>query len=203
MTNKYLPEQKANNLREVYKQLCGSYRAIDEFRTKLLGFLPLATGAGIFLLLADKKVMSSSQDYLWAIGAFGFIVTLGLFCFELHGIKKCTHLLKHGEKLEESLGTGQFTNRPRGFAGFINEPFASGIIYPAVLAVWTYIALVFPPPIKYSGIFSTSLAQDGAICVFSIGFVFTFLYDLRLILDKKIKKILVCLKNYIMVQANR
>ena len=40
--------QKAENLRTVYRELCSSYRAIDDFRTKLLGFLPLATGAGIF-----------------------------------------------------------------------------------------------------------------------------------------------------------
>jgi hypothetical protein len=27
-----------------YEELCTSYRAIDDFRAKLLGFLPLVTG---------------------------------------------------------------------------------------------------------------------------------------------------------------
>jgi hypothetical protein len=38
---------------KVYDQLCISYRAIDDFRAKLLGFLPLVSGSGIFLLLND------------------------------------------------------------------------------------------------------------------------------------------------------
>jgi hypothetical protein len=29
-----------DNLRAIYQELCNSYRAIDDFRTKLLGFLP-------------------------------------------------------------------------------------------------------------------------------------------------------------------
>ena len=33
----------------VYNELCNSYRAIDDFRTKLLGFLPLVTGGGLIL----------------------------------------------------------------------------------------------------------------------------------------------------------
>ena len=40
------------NTLTAYKKLCTSYRAIDDFRAKLLGFLPLATG-GVFLLI-DK-----------------------------------------------------------------------------------------------------------------------------------------------------
>lgn len=46
-------DPQRNNLATGYQELCNSYRAIDDFRAKLLGFLPLATGTGIFLLL-DK-----------------------------------------------------------------------------------------------------------------------------------------------------
>jgi hypothetical protein len=38
-----------DHLKAAYQELCHSYRAIDDFRAKLLGFLPLATGTGIFL----------------------------------------------------------------------------------------------------------------------------------------------------------
>jgi hypothetical protein len=47
---KSMSDEKNENLKTVYQQLCESYRAIDDFRAKLLGFLPLATGTGIFLL---------------------------------------------------------------------------------------------------------------------------------------------------------
>ncbi|MBN2419289.1 MAG: hypothetical protein JXL81_07880, partial [Deltaproteobacteria bacterium] len=39
----------------IYKELCNSYRAIDNFRAKLLGFLQLATG-GVFLLYSGEKI---------------------------------------------------------------------------------------------------------------------------------------------------
>jgi hypothetical protein len=71
------------------------------------------------------------------------VITLGLFFFELYGIKKCTQLISAGRKLEEDLHVknGQFVTRPPGVIGFINEPFAAGVIYPAVLAAWTFLAL--------------------------------------------------------------
>src|SRR5258706_10710692 len=35
---KSMSDEKDENLKAVYQQLCDSYRAIDDFRTKLLGF---------------------------------------------------------------------------------------------------------------------------------------------------------------------
>ena len=130
---------------KTYEQLCNSYRAIDDFRAKLLALLPLATGGGIFLLVGDHTRAEAIGPYLPVIGLFGFVVTLGLFFFELHGILKCTHLIKAAIKLEQNLEIneeeGQFIGRPLGIFGFINEPFAAGIIYPAVLAAWFFLAM--------------------------------------------------------------
>ncbi len=140
-----MSDEKNENLKAVYEQLCDSYRAIDDFRTKLLGFLPLATGGGIFLLLGPLS--NQTQRYLGPIGAFGVAITFGLFCYELYGIKKCTHLIAAGMQIEGQLGIdGQFIKRPPGVAGFIDEPFAAGIIYPAVGAAWMFLALPFPRP---------------------------------------------------------
>lgn len=174
-----------NHKLDVYKQICTSYYAIDDFRTKLLGFLPLATGAGIFLLVDDEKKIAAVEPYLRPIGLFGFVVTLGLFCFELHGILKCTRLIGAGEELEIKLGIqegeGQFRDRPLGVLGFINEPFASGVIYPAVLAAWAFLAMDFKLKQDYSAF---SLFQDAtwAVWVFIVGFIVTFFYNLSLIL---------------------
>ncbi|MFX0194484.1 MAG: hypothetical protein ACFFCW_00055 [Candidatus Hodarchaeota archaeon] len=181
-------KEQNNNLRTIYQELCTSYRAIDDFRAKLLGFLPLATGSGIFLLLTYKTKIDFVEQLLLPIGVFGFVVTLGLFCFELHGIKKCTHLINVGSQLEKTLGieNGQFGERPRGVAGFINEPFAAGVIYPAVLAAWTFLALDFKTNQDPFCFELNQLVDLWAIRVFSIGFVFSFLYDLRLILDEKV-----------------
>ena len=53
--------QGLQNLRTVYKELCNSYRAIDDFRTKLLGFLPWRLGPEIFF--SDKAKIDFVQPY--------------------------------------------------------------------------------------------------------------------------------------------
>ncbi len=162
-------DQNDNKLR-VYEQLCSSYRAIDDFRAKLLALLPLATGGGIFLLVGDQTRAKAIAPYLPPIGLFGVIVTLGLFFFELDGILKCTHLIRAGAKLERDLGidreTAHFIDLPLGILGFINEPLAAGIVYPAVLAAWTFLAMDF----------------KWAIWVFIVGFMITFIFNLWLII---------------------
>jgi hypothetical protein len=45
------------HLKTAYEEICTSYHAIDDIRMKLLGLLPIATGAGVFLLL-NKDVLA-------------------------------------------------------------------------------------------------------------------------------------------------
>jgi hypothetical protein len=135
----------------VYQQLCDNYRAIDDFRTKLLGLLPFATAAGVGILLNgafDDKAGDNTGRFLGAVGTFGFLGTLGLFSYELHGIKKCGWLIETGRRLETTLGVeGPFRSRPHQVAGFIDEPFAASVIYPASLAAWAFLALAVTSPL--------------------------------------------------------
>jgi len=45
-----MSEHRKDDLKTAYQQVCEGYRAIDDMRTKLLGLLPLATGAGVLVL---------------------------------------------------------------------------------------------------------------------------------------------------------
>jgi len=165
------------NRRAAYHELCTSYRAIDDFRAKLLGYLPLATAGGVVVLLRDTQSLESlskqTQDFLIVTGFFGFLITLGLFSFEIYGIRKCGALIRAGQKLEESLqlDNGQFMSRPQNVARVINEPFAAGVIYPAVLAAWMFLALHFACPQQRNCI---------SILCFVTGFVGTLMYDFYL-----------------------
>jgi hypothetical protein len=101
-----MSDEKNENLRAAYQQLSDSYRAIDDFRAKLLGFLPLATGTGIFVLLgplSDKNSHDLAKQFMAPVGAFGFVITLGLFFYELYGIKKCDSLILTGKQIEARL----------------------------------------------------------------------------------------------------
>ena len=179
MSNGNSDTPRAEKLMTVYRELCNSYRAIDDFRTKLLGFLPLATGAGLFFLVTDKAKLDVASPYLGPIGAFGFVITLGLFFYEFYGIKKCGALIGAGRILETELHIydGQFLKRPHGVLGFINEPFAAGVIYPAVLSAWTLLAMSFS---RYKG-----AARGGAAVIFFVGFAVSFFYVVKDKLKRK------------------
>jgi len=156
-----------------YDQLCVSYRAIDDFRAKLLGFLPLVTGGGLLFLTGSADGLA--REFFLPVGIFGLVVTLGLFSYEIYGIAKCHVLINAGGDMEASLslrtGQGQFQNRPRGVLGHINEPFAAAIIYPAAMAAWTYIAAFDAP--RWIG-------AALAVMVFIVGFTIILEYNRRL-----------------------
>ena len=202
-----------DNLLAAYQQLCSSYHAIDDFRAKLLGFLPLATGTGLFLVLDKLKggdpatldkikavdptildklkgidpaiieqlkgIDPKTASLLQAVGVFGFLITLGLFAYEIYGISKCGALIDAGKKMEvlllntpEDTRDGPFKSRPQNVACIINEPFASGVIYSAVLASWAFFFLAFSQWHDKNPVIPS--------IVFVVGFVGTLLYDLCL-----------------------
>jgi hypothetical protein len=157
-------------LRATYDQLCMSYRAIDDFRAKLLGFLPLVTGGGLILLTGRREEFA--REFFLPVGLFGLAVTAALFSYEIFGIRKCHDLIILGKQLEERLKyQGQFTVRRKLVWRVINEPFAAGIIYPAVMAAWMYLALFYT---------ARRLGAVISIAIFLLGFILTFMYDMRL-----------------------
>jgi hypothetical protein len=186
-----IPSPDDNNkhnadLIKVYDQLCESYRAIDDFRAKLLGFLPLASAGGAFLLLNDPEKITFAKPFLGPLGLFGFVVTLGLFFYEIYGIRKCHALINAGKKIECSLGItdGQFIKRPRNVLYLINEPFAAGIIYPVVLAAWMFLMKVYPQSQPEQAP-AVEAALSAAVWIFIAGFLVTLIYSLVLPLVDK------------------
>ena len=138
-TKALAPEPES--LATAYKVACDLYQRIDDFRAKLLGFLPLVSGTGIFLLL-NESTFKIDKNYLVAVGLFGFAVTLGLLLYELRGVQRCIRIINVAASLEREMHVaGPFRLRVHSFRNLINEPVAAGIIYPAVLAAWTYVAV--------------------------------------------------------------
>lgn len=136
-----------NKLLEVYKQLNAGYHAVDDFRAKLLGFLPLASGVA-FICLLDPAKASSVTPHLKEIGIAGMLVTLGLLIYELKGIMKCTDFIFSGKAIEEKLLVGsslsgkfsELAKEKNTIWGYVTEPVASAIVYATVMAGWAYVA---------------------------------------------------------------
>jgi hypothetical protein len=165
------------DLKTAYDQLCTSYRAIDDFRAKLLGFLPLVTGGGLILLTGRSNEVR--MEFFKPVGLFGIAVTAGLLAYELFGIKKCHALIEAGKALETKLHlpAGQFLGRPDHLLWVVNEPFAAATIYPAVLAAWTYLAFFFE---------AHNRGKVISLWVFVVGFVGVLLYDQFLKHEKRL-----------------
>jgi len=129
------------SLRVLYQETCRQHNAITDFRAKLLALLPLASGAGVLLLLGR----AADTRFLGAIGLYGLAVTVGLFLYELRGIQRCITLRDQAAGLEQELGVpaglGQFRDRPRAaLGGFVGVEGASWVVYLAILAGWAYVA---------------------------------------------------------------
>ena len=131
-----------HNLRSVYAEICNSYHGIDDFRARLLALLPIASGAGGLLILADRDTV---RDYLGPIGVFGALVTLGLFIYEIRGIQKCKALIDTGKAIETTMKVkdGPFSTYPPGqLNGWISAETAAYIVYLTIFAAWCYLAIV-------------------------------------------------------------
>jgi hypothetical protein len=154
-----------------YTEVCRSYERIDDFRAKLLGFLPLVSGTGLFFLLErmDTSVGNGGRaELLVPAGIFGFIVTVGLLLYELRGIQRCIRLASVGSVFESQMELkGRFTQWPHSLGRFINEPLAAAFIYSSVLAAWMFLTVV-------SASFPLAIVSAYIVLGISFGAIWSF-----------------------------
>jgi hypothetical protein len=161
-------DNKQPTLDTFYQEICNNYRAIDDLRMRLMGLFSIASGVGIAVLAKDPGLFSGSDGQtgsneqvgylLVPIGLFGFLVTFGLFLFELRGMQRCAALIKAGEDIERRAGVkGSFLSTPDPVDIFRLRPqkesehylsiaaSARGtgrVIYPTVLAAWVFVFVI-------------------------------------------------------------
>jgi hypothetical protein len=150
-------DTKSDVLIAVYAEICKSYHAIDDFRTKLLGFLPLTSLVGVFLLDREKTILSlsgASNELLGFAAVFAALFTLALFGYELRSIWRSHHLINEGLHIEKQLGIkhGQFhicageqcpDEHPKtiNIEILFNSKVVACVIYSIVFAAWLFMAL--------------------------------------------------------------
>lgn len=150
--------QKATDetLRAEYQEICDSHRAITDFRGKLLGLLPIASGTGIFLLL-DKPIKTPDTTFttfLVAAGIFGAAVTIGLYFYEYGGIWECHRLRECGKNLERELKIeSDYSRFQNTQPGRIGPPVAGVVVYFAVVVAWIFVSVhgLVSPNLKLAG----------------------------------------------------
>jgi hypothetical protein len=105
-----ISKEKREVLLAEYEQVCKSHAAITDFRAKLLAILPIASGAGLGVLVLQGKLSTTGAALLISLGLFGAIVAVGLFLYERAQVEECKQLRNHGAWIESELGidAGQF-----------------------------------------------------------------------------------------------
>jgi hypothetical protein len=133
---------------KLYEQLSSNIRATDDISFKLLGLVPLVSGAALgTLLLKDAEPIGErlSPSLITLFALFAAAVTLGLFRWELRNVQECAHLIGVARALarERLVGVGVppvRQARPPGPQG-IGKTEAEKIIYGATILAW----LALPP----------------------------------------------------------
>ena len=119
-----------------YTHLNANIRSTDDISFKLLGLVPLFSGSGILVALLRSEYFWSPAIY--AMAAFGALITFGLFRWELRNIQTCLWLIKCGKALEQAEDAGkpgQFYCRPEAPLG-IGKTEAEKLIYGVTIFTW-------------------------------------------------------------------
>ena len=171
-----LASKRVDILLSAYREVCASYHAIDEFRAKLLGILPLASLAGI-LVVGKEGPLDAGSPIARLIGFASFFAaafTLALFLFEIRGILRCHHLIHRGKELEDKLQIlGQFavcTHQHERTLGSLaerlfNAKVAASAMYSLVFSAWLFMALKFSFDITVIGCGLTATAAGGVLAI--------------------------------------
>jgi hypothetical protein len=135
---------------KLYEQLSAHIRATDDISFKLLGLVPLVSGAALgTLLLKDAEPIGArlSPSLITLFALFAAAVTLGLFRWELRNVQECSHLIGIAGALARTrlVGVGvpvESQARPARPQG-IGKTEAEKIIYSATILAW----LALPPAV--------------------------------------------------------
>jgi hypothetical protein len=135
---------------KLYEQLSAGIRATDEISFKLLGLVPLVSGAALgTLLFKDAQPIGArlSPSLITLLALFAAAVTLGLFRWELRNVQECAHLigiagaLARGQLVAVGVPAERRKRPPRPQR--IGKTEAEKIIYGATIVAW----LALPPSV--------------------------------------------------------
>jgi hypothetical protein len=151
----HIPEARNESLVKAYEEICKSYHAIDEFRTRLLGLLPFSSLVGVFLLdpagMISDTTIEPNQLFGY-VALFAALLTLALFGYEIRGMRRTHTLIAEGFHLEQQLGIqhGQFhicseQKCPDDLDDnliikFFDSKLIACFIYSTVLVAWLFIS---------------------------------------------------------------
>lgn len=93
-------------LLDIYKDISNNIRVSDDISFKLLGIVPLGSGAGsgaLAILEKSELIEAYSRQAVVALSTLGALVVLGLFRWELRNIQKCSWFISRAANFETQI----------------------------------------------------------------------------------------------------
>jgi hypothetical protein len=133
----------------VYAETCSNIRATDDISFKLMGIVPVLSGATLLTLFIKGPIPPENPRLVTALSLFAAMITLGLFRWELRNIQRCTWLLKRAEAMEEAMEVRKRLPQLPPAPHKIGKTKAEKWVYSVTIVAWLSIpALVSAGPIK-------------------------------------------------------
>jgi hypothetical protein len=141
-------EKAFDNVMKLYNEINENIRFTDEISFKLLGLVPLISGAGIAGLILSNL---NFTPYGALISFFAAIVTSALFMWELRNMQICKFYIDRLKEIE--INTFKINEkdagRPKGrLRGIISKRIAEYIIYGSTIGSWIIFGITILSHIK-------------------------------------------------------
>ena len=135
---------------KLYELYLAKIKETDEISFKLMGLVPLISGAGVFGLLKGDVVFSNNShiDFFvfWLIGIFGALITFFIFRWELRNIATCRTFRKAASSFENANGPYKTLSDPAQSTKLMGRRFgkseAEKAIYIISMLFWILLPLV-------------------------------------------------------------
>lgn len=126
----------------VYAETCANIRATDDISFKLLGIVPLLSGATLLTFFLKEPVTAEKAPLVITLSLFAALITLGLFRWELRNIQTCSWLRRRAETLERSV-VAAVKAPPQPLPPLhIGKTEAEKWIYSVTIIAWLLLPLV-------------------------------------------------------------
>ena len=135
---------------KLYELYLTKIKETDEISFKLMGLVPLLSGAGVLALLKGDKVFSGNDDIdlaaYWLIGLFGALVTFLIFRWELRNIDTCRFFREFAASFESEEGPYKRLTDDKETRTFLGRRFgkteAEKAIYVVSILFWVALPIM-------------------------------------------------------------
>jgi hypothetical protein len=137
-----IDDKRRQALLTEYKEISNNFRMLTDVRFKILGLLPVVSGAAVAALMPEKPIPIGVKILL---SIFGFTATIGLITYNMRNDQLYDALIGRAALIERMLGLpdGAFANRPRPWLSLrlpwkwrVDHRTGVGTIYVASVTLW-------------------------------------------------------------------